>query len=149
MAREIVIMKPIESRGSVFVNSRRATVILLILAAFMLPLLQENVSAKKVRRIRFKRGATAARVRGSLRGVGDEALFVLRARSGQHMRVNISGAGATRGVVLFPSGKQDGGPGGLIFDDVLTETGDYRIRVTESSMAEGWRGSFVLEVEIR
>jgi hypothetical protein len=88
-------------------------------------------------------------VRGSLRSINDKALFILRARSGQRMRVNISGAGATRGIVIFPSGKQDGAPGGVIFDDVLTETGDYRIRVTESSMAEEWRGSFVLEVEIR
>jgi hypothetical protein len=130
-------------------RKREICILLLILAALAVPGMQAGVGAKKVRRIRFKQGATAARVRGSLRGVNDEALFVLHARSGQHMRVNISGVGATRGVVIFPSGKQDGQPGGLIFDDVLTETGDYRIRVTESSMADEWRGSFVLEVEIR
>lgn len=143
-------MKAIDGISALSIIKRRENVVLLlILAALLLPVLQSSVGAKKVRRIKFKQGATVARVSGSLKGVGDEALFVLHARSGQHMRVNISGAGATRGVVTFPSGKADGQPGGLIFDDKLTETGDYRIRVTESSMADEWRGSFILEIEIR
>ncbi len=96
----------------------------------------------------FARGATVARARGYLRGINDEALFVLRAKSGQHMRVEISGSGATRGMVIFPSGKQDGGPGGVVFDDDIDEAGDYRIRVAESSMANAWRGSFVLKIDI-
>lgn len=89
-----------------------------------------------------------ATARGYLRGARDEALFVLRARASQHMRVEIRGRGATRGVVIFPSGQQDGGPGGVIFDGILPETGDYPIRVTESSMAEGWRGSFTVTIDI-
>jgi hypothetical protein len=40
-------------------------------------------------------------------------------------------------------------PGGLIFDDALDETGDDRIRVTESWMAESWKGIFTLTVEIK
>lgn len=143
-------MKMVNAGSALSVIKRREVFIMLfILAMLVLPGLEAGTAAKRVRRIRFKPGATVARVRGSLKGVGDEALFVLRARSGQHMRVNISGAGPTRGVVTFPSGKQDGQPGGIIFDDQLTETGDYSIRVTESSMADSWRGSFVLEVEIR
>ncbi|HEY0323726.1 MAG TPA: hypothetical protein VGC66_22430 [Pyrinomonadaceae bacterium] len=143
-------MKTVDEGVALRVIRRREIVILLLIfAALLLPNLQQSVDAKKARRITFKPGATSASVRSSLKGISDEALFVLRARSGQHMRVNISGAGPTRGIVIFPSGKQDGQPGGLIFDDTLTETGDYRIRVTESNMAEGWRGSFTLEVEIR
>jgi hypothetical protein len=143
-------MKVIDAESALSIIKRREIVILLlILAALLLPALQSSVGAKKIRRIKFKPGATVARVNGFLKGVNDEALFVLRARRGQHMRVKISGAGATRGVVTFPSGKEDGQPGGLIFDDDLTETGDYRIRVTESSMADEWRGSFILEIEIR
>jgi hypothetical protein len=101
------------------------------------------------RRIRFKKGQTAASVKGTLSHIHDEAYFVLRARAGQRMRIIITGEGPTRGVVTFPSGQQDGGPGGLVFDDRLPETGDYRIRVTESSMGEEWKGSFILEVSIR
>ena len=98
-------------------------------------------------RIRFARGATRATARGYLRGIRDEMYFVLRLNSGQHVRVEISGRGPTRGVLIFPSGKQDGGPGGVIYDDRIDETGDYRIRVTESSMAEAWRGRFTVIVD--
>ena len=100
------------------------------------------------RRIKFARHATVARATGYVRGVRDEVWFVLRAKSGQHMRIEIRGRGPTRGVVVFPSGKQDGGPGGLIYDGVIDESGDYKIRVTESSMAEGWRGRFTVTVKI-
>jgi len=119
------------------------------LAATIAVLLVSSAPAqKKPQRVSFARGATVARVTGHLSGVGDEAVFVLRAGRGQHMRVEITGRGATRGVVIFPSGKQDGGPGGVVFDDKIDETGDYRIRVTESSMANAWRGSFVLKINI-
>jgi hypothetical protein len=111
--------------------------------------LVSSVSAQKApQRISFARGSTVVRVTGYLRGVNDQALYVLRARAGQHMRVEINGRGPTRGTVSFPSGKQDGQPGGLIFDDTIDEAGDYRIRVTESSMGEAWRGSFTLRIEI-
>ena len=99
-------------------------------------------------RIYFARGATRATVRGYLGGMRDEVLYVLRAKAGQHMRVEIRGRGATRGVVMFPSGGQDGGPGGVVFDGILPDTGDYRIRVTESSMAEAWRGNFTLIIDV-
>lgn len=104
--------------------------------------------AKTPRRIVFARGATVARATGYLRGVRDEAWFVLRAKSGQHMRVEIRGRGPTRGIIVFPSGKQDGGPGGVIYDGVIDESGDFKIRVTESSMGEAWRGRFTLTVKI-
>src|SRR5437868_1261926 len=105
-------------------------------------------SERRPRRIVFARGATVARATGYMRHIHDELWFVLRASAGQHMRVEINGDGSTRGVVVFPSGKQDGGPGGMIFNDVIDETGDYKIRVTESSMGEMWRGKFVVIVEI-
>ena len=99
-------------------------------------------------RVYFARGATRATVRGYLRGMRDEANFVLRAKAGQHMRVDIRARGATRGTVTFPSGQGDGQPGGVIFDGILPETGDYGIRVTESSMANAWRGSFTIVIDI-
>jgi hypothetical protein len=115
---------------------------------FLASFLVLPAAAQKTQRITFARGATVARATGYLRGIRDEAFFVLRASAGQHMRVEIKGAGATRGSVIFPSGREDGQPGGVIFDDNIDETGDYRIRVTESQMAESWRGSFSIKVEI-
>ncbi len=118
--------------------------VLLISSSFV-----ASVRAQKTpQRVTFPRGATVAHGTGYLRRVKDEAIFVLRARAGQHMRVEINGRGATRGVVIFPSGKQDGQPGGSIFDDNIHESGDYRIRVTESSMGDAWRGSFGLKVQM-
>ena len=122
----------------------------MIVAAFLIT--SDSISSvraqKAPQRVTFARGATVARATGYLRGMNDYALFVLRAKAGQHMRVEINAFGATRGMVIFPSGKQDGAPGGVIFDDDIDETGDYRIRVTESSMGDAWRGRFVLKVEI-
>jgi len=99
-------------------------------------------------RIVFARGATVARATGYLRGIRDSAWFVLRASAGQHMRININTRDATRGTVIYPSGKQDGQPGGLIFDETIDETGDYKIGVGESPMANAWRGNFTVVVEI-
>lgn len=98
-------------------------------------------------RVNFARGATTATVRGYLRGIKDHADFMLRLKAGQHIRIEIRGRGPTRGVLIFPSGKQDGGPGGVIFDDKIDETGDFQIRVTESSMAEAWRGNFTVVID--
>lgn len=103
----------------------------------------------KTRRIKFKPGATTASVKGQLKGIHDKANFVVRAAKGQHMRVNIIASGSARGSIVAPSGEQiGGGPGGVVFDEELPQTGDYRIRVTESTMGEAWRGGFTLEVSI-
>ena len=99
-------------------------------------------------RVYFARGATRATARGYLRGMRDEANFVLRAKAGQHMRVEILARGATRGTVTFPSGQGDGQPGGLIFDGILPDTGDYRISVSESSMADPWRGPVTVVIDV-
>jgi len=99
-------------------------------------------------RINFAPGATRATVQGNLKNMNDEAVYLLNVRTGQHLRVEIKGQGATRGTVTFPSGRSDGGPGGVVFDGAVPETGDCRIRVTESSMAETWAGSFNLIVDL-
>ena len=108
-------------------------------------------SAATERRIRFGRGQTKARVSGRLKGMRDSVLFVARARRGQRMRVTIvRSSGPIRCTVVSPSGEENGQPGtGLIFDEELTETGLYRIRLNESQMGERWRGSFLLELEIK
>jgi hypothetical protein len=127
----------------------KATVLRCSLAAIIATtFLMSSASAQKAPvRIYFEPGATRARVTGYLRGIKDEAVFVLRAKAGQHMRVDIRGRGPTRGIVMFPNGQQDGSPGGVVFDGTLPVTGDYRIRVTESSMANAWSGSFTLVID--
>src|SRR5215471_16674680 len=105
-------------------------------------------SEKAPQRIVFARGATTARATGYLRGRHDSASFVLRATAGQHMRIEIDARGATHGGVFSPSGQGGVQPGGVVFDDTINETGDYRIVVSESQMAELWRGNFALKIAI-
>lgn len=123
----------------------RVVCVLLLLATFA-----AAAPAASQRRVRFGRGQTKARVSGRLKGMRDRAVFVLRARKGQHMRVTVvRSSGPIRCFVASPSGDEQGQPGtGLVFDEELTQTGLYRIRVNESQMAEQWRGSFLLEIEI-
>src|SRR5438309_17279 len=51
----------------------------------------------------FRRGATSARRYGHLYNINDKRYFTLHARAGQHMKVTITGAGPTRGIVTAPS----------------------------------------------
>jgi len=97
-------------------------------------------------RIRFKPGVTSAEVKGYLSG-SDKKCYTLRARNGQHMKVEADGEGSTVVEVTKPDGEKEGEPGG--FDDDLSETGNYRICVSEGNRGEHWNGPFTLHVEIK
>jgi hypothetical protein len=102
------------------------------------------------RRIQLKPGQSSTTVKGRFPKDGKDQLYVLNARAGQHLRIAIRPADSqliTAGQIKSPSGKYDGGPGGVIFDADLTETGSYQIRISErqNKMA----GKFYMEVELR
>ena len=85
------------------------------------------------RAIVFKPGQTKASSEGEFSGTTHQLYFSLHAAKGQHLVVRIQPVTPgliTAGVVIYPSGKQDGGPGGVIFDSELDESGKFRIRVT-------------------
>jgi hypothetical protein len=110
---------------------------------------QSNAPSSAETRIVFKRGAVEAVARGALTKIDDEVRFVIRARSGQQMRLVVDADGPTRGFVTFPNGDQVGSPGQNFFDDTLPADGDYHIRVTESTMGEAWSGKITLHVRIK
>jgi hypothetical protein len=91
-------------------------------------------------RISFAPGAYSGQAEGRLTGINSEQWFVVNARAGQAMVVVVEGAGPTRGIVYFPDQHSIGQPGGRVFDEILPASGDYRIRVTESTMGEAWSG---------
>lgn len=103
---------------------------------------------KAPRRIRFPRNAIVARSEGYLRHQLDTVPFVVRISAGQHVRIEINGPGSTRGALVYPSGKQDGQPGGVVFDQMVDETGDYKLIVGEHLMGGSWRGRFKVMIEI-
>ena len=82
----------------------------------------------------FQAGRRTAYAEGQFSKGVHAVYFSFHARAGQHVLVKITPLTRdliTAGVVIYPSGKQDGGPGGLVFDSDLTETGKYRIRITQ------------------
>jgi len=96
--------------------------------------------------IRFKPGATSAEVKGYLSG-SKRVCYTLKAHSGQHMKLDANGEGATVVDVTKPDGEKEGQPGG--FDADLSEAGVYRICVSEGNRGEHWKGPFTLRVEIK
>lgn len=99
-------------------------------------------------RITFAAGAYSGQASATLTGISSQRWFVVRARANQTMVVVVEGAGATRGVIGFPNSHSEGQPGGRVFDGLLPLTGDYRIRVGESPMGEGWSGRVTVVVLI-
>ena len=107
-------------------------------------------SIVKEQRIKLKPGTTEARVSGRLTPKTFEARYVLKAVAGQRLTAEVTGAGPLSGEVESPSAKLEGQPGGgVFFDESLTETGDYRIRISEGSRAEKRNVSFVLRIQLR
>ncbi|MBV9958855.1 MAG: hypothetical protein JO360_10555 [Acidobacteria bacterium] len=104
-------------------------------------------------RIKFLPGTISTQVRGRLtRNKNADARFVVKAKAGDHMIVNIISLTEglmTAGMVSSPSGDANGQHGGLVFNEDLTETGDYTISVERNLMGtERADGAFILEVVI-
>ena len=124
-------------------------------ASFLLFMPVQGAAQRKVSpsptRIKFMPGAISAQVRGRL-VKNAETFFVVNAQAGQHMIVNIiplTRGLLTGGIVISPSGDEDGQHGGLIFNSDLTVTGDYKIRVDPNLMgSERMDGLFIVEVVI-
>jgi hypothetical protein len=135
-------------------RSSRTALILFLTLLMIFPGLapaQTGTSAKPIR-LKFMSGAISAQVRGQLSKARSEVFYVLKAKAGDHMIVNIislTPGFATGGEVVGPSGQGEGQHGGIIFNSDLTETGDFKIRVAHNLMAgETLNGSFILEVVI-
>ena len=120
--------------------------VLLLVIAFAC---SSPASAEKDQRIQLKPNSTEARITGRLTAKNDEARYVLHANGGQRLTAELTGAGPLSGEVVSPSGKQEGQPGeGVFFDEQLTETGDYRIRISEGGRGEKRNVRFVLRIRV-
>ncbi len=81
-----------------------------------------------------------------------EANFIISAKQGQLMVLVLSSPGAARADINSPDGKSDGqlvGNGGVIFSKTLTSTGDYKIRISKSPIAEPWAGQIILTAVVQ
>jgi hypothetical protein len=104
--------------------------------------------AKAVECLTVKRGA--AHEIGRFKSGPGEKSYCVYARAGQTMKVTITSLTPdmpTLGHIVFPSRQEDGGPGGVVFEDKLSEEGRYEIRV--GRRFEKKAGVFELSVELR
>ena len=125
---------------------------LCLLAIPTASLAQTHSKPNPPQRIRFTTGAISAQVRGTFTPANERLRYVIKARKGDHMVINI--IPVTRGLTMagtvgFPSGQGDGGPGGIIMNSDLDEGGDYTVEVNQHTMGSNYKsGSFILEVVI-
>jgi hypothetical protein len=103
-------------------------------------------------RIKFAVGAVSAHVTGQFTPSNDRPAYVIKAKAGDHMIVNIipvTKSLTMGGTVKSPKGEGDGGPGGIIMNADLTEGGDYVIEAFQHTMGSNLAsGRFVLEIVI-
>jgi len=131
------------------VNGKRLTVAgAVVLAALWV--VSPVAGSPNTRWLTLAPGQTSIAVCGRFRRPDGVANFLLHARVHQHLLLRIEPLEPkliTAGLVVSPSGTTDGGPGGLIFDNDLNESGVYRI-VVETRQHSG-PGTFRLQINLR
>ncbi|QKZ12974.1 PPC domain-containing protein [Spirosoma sp. KUDC1026] len=113
--------------------------------------------ATKPIRVHFERGAITAQIKSQLTEKQEGAYYLVDAKAGQQMVVHTAGLSTEPiyhmvpiAVVYSPSGKYSGDKGPINFDEKLTETGTYTIRVARNQMASNVKaGPYLLEIIIR
>ena len=92
-----------------------------------------------------------AREIARLKSDGGEKSYCVYARAGQTMKVTVKPLApnmVTQGNVISPlSHQNDGGPGGVIFDQKVSEGGRYEIHVGQRH--EKQSGKFELSIELK
>ena len=90
--------------------------------------------------IYFNHGATNATVQGKLINHQANHYYHFTAKRGQYTTIRLHPRKgypefANVGVLTMPSGYQDGGKGGVIYQGCLPETGTYHLRIARNLMA--------------
>lgn len=110
----------------------------------------DTPAANGPQRISLLAGALSVQRRGEFKQEHAPVSYVVKSAKGDHMIVNIIPVtkGLTMaGTVTSPTGATTGGPGGVIMNATLKESGDYRIEVNQHTMGSNYSsGNFILEV---
>lgn len=128
--------------------SNRPLLIITALAINIALVFGSTAQAENARKITLPRPGKSLRIAGKLYGLGEKREFVFHALSGTKLKIELSGAGPLRGEVAFPSENHMGSPGGIVFDQVLKESGQYRLQIVESPMGESWEGAFNITISV-
>jgi hypothetical protein len=153
-ARSMTTMRPLaRTSGRAAYTAAFPAVTLAISPAVLLAVVAALLSFSQIARGGECLAVTAgiAREIGQLTPDGGEQSYCVYARAGQTMKVTLTPLTpdlVTSGSVISPVSRQsDGGPGGVIFNQKLTEEGRYEIRVGQRF--ERKAGKFELSVEIK
>lgn len=127
----------------------------LMLAAASLCIVVPAVAQSPARseRVQFPRGAASQVVRGTIRGYSTVD-YIINARAGQTMRVNMRSGNASAYFNVIAPGAQSamfiGSNGGNSFSGRLPQTGDYRIRVylMRNAARRGESASYSLDIGV-
>lgn len=110
----------------------------------------DTSAAQTATPIRFLQGALSAHAPGHFSSPYQQVEFTVQAQAGQFMIVNViprSPELGTQGTVTFPNGQGTGGPGGVVMNQVLQESGTYTIRAGQHQMASNLpEGDLLVEV---
>ena len=104
--------------------------------------------------IRFTKGSIATTVEGVLSPKQDSIYYNLPAEKGQYAVINMTAKKgveeiANVGVLHMPSGKQDGGKGGIVYQGCLPESGIYKLRIARNLMAtNGGKAGYKAEIVV-
>lgn len=102
--------------------------------------------------IHFAKGAISNSVTGKISPKEDDRWYRFQAESQQYAVINIlplAGTSETAnvGVLHMPDGSQDGTKGGIIYQNCLPTTGEYRLRIARNLMAtQGKTAGYHVEV---
>jgi hypothetical protein len=118
--------------------------------------LQTFATGRPVKRIYFRRGATAAIVTGNLTGYRDSQKYLLKVRRNQTLQtVQIKSDSSSSYITVAvrnPNGDYVGDADASCNNRkeiTPTVAGDYVLEVTECRKADAWRGSFRLFVAVK
>ncbi|HXZ42854.1 MAG TPA: hypothetical protein VEG68_19100 [Terriglobales bacterium] len=118
--------------------------IIIVAVGLLLPVARGETA----RKIRLPASGKSLRIAGQVHGWGEKREFAFQGVTGMKLKIQLSGAGPLRGEITFPSGKHTGSPGRTVLDQVLEESGRYRLEVVESPMGESWDGAFNIKISV-
>lgn len=104
-------------------------------------------------RVKFPAGATQVTLNGKINGFGEHITYVVEAKKGQKLFTNVMSVEMNANIriaqIISPSGEGDG-PFGPKTQYDLTESGDWKIVLSENQMAgDPWKGEFQLLISIK
>lgn len=110
--------------------------------------------AASIKPIHFEQGAVTSKVEGILPPKQNDTWYQFKAEKGQYTVINLTAKKSVEeianvGVLHIPSGKQQGGKGGIVYQGCLPDSGTYKLRIARNLMAtNGGKAGYKAEIVV-